>query len=166
MLDFPSWFSGFVDGEGYFAIGKQLTNGKYPSYKCAFGIELRDDDADILHEIRDYFNGIGGIHHRPERKRLDRNYKPSIVWRVSSIDDIMILVRHFDEYPLRAKKRIDYNIWRLAVMELRKTKHLRDYHFLGVLKKKMHLCKQYDGNPLEVPFPKPIPQLTLFSEGP
>lgn len=105
---FAGWFSGFVDGEGCFHVHKKTVNG-CETYDCQFSLSLRADDKPILEESRRQLGGIGSIADRPERK--DGGGKPQARWCVSSKADCQILREVLRAFPLRAKKRRDFELW-------------------------------------------------------
>ncbi len=102
---FGHWFAGFTDGEGCFSIDKIRI-----SYICKFTIALRVDDMPILEEIRARFQ-IGEVYHLKPRNQS----RAAAILRVARMDDVLKLVSILNRYPLRAKKRNDYIIWRDAV---------------------------------------------------
>ncbi len=108
---FGAWLSGFVDGEGCFhlALGK---GGCCLTLKAEIIIQLRVDDAHILGLIRSFWkcgrlNNV--VHLRGVRLTVSRIKQLS-----------RIVVPHFEHFPLFAKKRNDFVIWREAVMLLDK----------------------------------------------
>jgi hypothetical protein len=103
---FAHWLAGFVDGEGCFTIAYDP-----PGYSCWVSIQLRRDDEPVLQEIRDQ-TGVGAIRRRGSRG----SHNPQSTWAVASKKDCLLLVALFDKFPLRAKKRRDYLIWREAVI--------------------------------------------------
>lgn len=105
--EFGHWLAGFIDGEGCFRVHCEK-GGTY--YACHFTLKLRDDDRAILEEIVER-TGIG--HLKPDLVR--GTSKPAMVWVVQSKAECVKLVALLDQYPLRAKKRNDYAIWREAV---------------------------------------------------
>jgi len=111
-LNFESYISGFVDGEGYFCIREK----ELETFEAWFGIILREDDYEILEKIQKYFNcGIlgrkqglnkkDGIPRSPQARFEVRKYK----------DLYEKIIPHFEKYPLKAKKKRDYEIWKEAV---------------------------------------------------
>lgn len=100
---FGHWLSGFTDGEGSFFLhfGKAQVHVR-------FAIQLRADDADIIHSIKSFW-GCGYIHFR--HRKQDKS--PMVSFSVSSLSHhINIIVPHFERFPLRAKKAKDFVIWR------------------------------------------------------
>jgi hypothetical protein len=114
---FGHWFAGFVDGEGCFQIlGK---NGRgFVGYGCTFVISCRRDDIGTLQEIQRR-TGLGVVRliRATKSRKKSLNAKPECKWQVFRKAECAELVRIFDAYPLRAKKRRDYVIWREAVIE-------------------------------------------------
>lgn len=112
--DFGHWLSGFVDGEGSFVLtDKRSTVRKDPScnLRAIFQINMRADEEEIITTIKSYFQ-CGTISFKPAKG----NANPMIEFRVDATGDLKnIVVAHFDRYPLRAKKRRDFAIWRKAV---------------------------------------------------
>lgn len=111
---FGNWLAGFIDGEGCFSIG--INNYRRPSLR--FDISVRLDDAAILGEIHEQI-GIGKLIERPARYASMAAGKPQLVWRVQKREECWRLRQLLDKYPLRAKKKRDYAIWRLALEDMR-----------------------------------------------
>ena len=75
-----------------------------------FAIGLRADDAAVLDDLcREWGGGVYFVAGRDEAQ------KPKALWRVTGKADLLQLVAYFDRFPLRAKKRHDFAIWRRAV---------------------------------------------------
>ena len=111
---FGHWLSGFVDGEGSFILQTQQRPGGF-SCHASLRIELRDDDSDIINLIKDFWQ-VGNIYMRKGRKRLDTTTKPNVQYVVSGWETLnTVIVPHFTKYPLRAKKKRDFEIWKDAV---------------------------------------------------
>ena len=106
---FGNWLAGFIDGEGCFGMDANQDGRLY----CNFNILVRLDDAQIIREIHERL-GIGTVYTRRQRSIQG---KPQIVWKVRKLTDCQKLATVLDEYPLRAKKRRDYEIWRMALAE-------------------------------------------------
>jgi DNA modification methylase len=103
---FGYWLAGLIDGEGHFAI-KAHSRG---SHAPAFALKMRKDERGTLEVIRRHL-GVGTI--RDE----EREPHPTSSWVVQDKAGCQRLVDLLDKYPLRAKKRMDYALWREAVCE-------------------------------------------------
>lgn len=113
---FANWISGFTDGEGCFVLrmDAKAKASKIPIPAAHFAIALRSDDLAILEMIRSFF-GCGGI----SFKRNKRGFvgKSFAINRIADLHEIV--VPHFEEYPLLAKKRNDFLIWKSGVNLIR-----------------------------------------------
>ena len=109
-LDFSNYISGFVDGEGYFCLREK---GK--CFEAWFGIMLRQDDKAILKQIQKYFDcGILQKENRLKKDKISR--KPLVRYEIRKYKDLFEkVIPHFEKYPLQAKKKRDYAIWKEAV---------------------------------------------------
>src|SRR3989338_6271916 len=55
----PDYVVGLVDGEGYFSVSvsRDLSkNYKSLRVRIVFGVDLKEDDGQILNRLRDFFN--------------------------------------------------------------------------------------------------------------
>ena len=94
---FCAWLAGFADGESNFDIHRQVRNEK-EYYYCRFEITLREDDSAILELIK---KRIGGkVYYHSNKCRLELVAK----------SECMQLVSIFEQFPLQAKKKRDFNI--------------------------------------------------------
>ena len=119
----PEYVVGFVDGEGCFSVSLNKNDNRIPEVRLIFEIELREDDEPILQEIKELLN-CGNIY----KLKYDRYEKwhPHVKYKVSNFIDISTkIIPFFQEYPLQAKKRFQFEKF-CAVAELIKTKeHLK-----------------------------------------
>ena len=90
---------GFCDAEPCF----QLIISKNPKYtlgwsvKLVFYIHLHYKDVDILYQIQRFF-GVGSV----TINRDTANYQ------VVSLTDLLCIINHFNNFPLKTKKYIDF----------------------------------------------------------
>lgn len=146
-----SWFVGFVDGEGSFQILRKSGTFLRSSYRCDFTLRLRDDDRIILEEIQGML-GIGAIYDVPVYPSDIPNARPMSRFHVGALNGCVELVKIFERYPLRAKKKRDFSIWRSAVIELQKPIAYRNADLLEYYFNKIRHVRKYDKQPeLEKP---------------
>lgn len=106
ILQQDPWFlTGFADAEGSFMINvRKSPNSRIGwAVKLIFQIEIHKKDKDLLSLIQTQFQGIGTI-------SVARN---CLSFRVISINDITnIILPHFDNYPLKTLKCVDYLLFK------------------------------------------------------
>jgi hypothetical protein len=123
---FGDWLAGFVDGEGCFLINEGR-KGKYINRNARFCLTLRSDDSPILEFINNYL-GCGNCSRLADYRYeyTPKNRKSNSRFLVSNTDDLSNkLIKFFDEFPLRSKKRRDYRVWKKAVKLLNSIKNKR-----------------------------------------
>lgn len=106
------YMAGFVDGEGHFGLKHNLevkvSRKGQPAYwrwNLDFAISLSEEDRPILEAIRETL-GCGNIN--PQHGK-------TVQYRVYDFNDIcQKVIPFFEEYPLRAKKRKDFILWKEA----------------------------------------------------
>jgi hypothetical protein len=108
----PHYVTGFCDGEATFTYsrsGRQIA--------LYFGIKLAAADEPALHDLQAYFGGIGRIYDVNARVRPPRSgtITSTKYYRVTHRDELVVVVDHFERYPLRTKKRECYEVWRSMV---------------------------------------------------
>ena len=120
--DFGYWFSGFADGEACFNIQRQTPS----AYGLTFTICVRADDTDILETIMATLN-MGRISKNIQTFKREGNQKIETsrisYFVISKRQDLQRLVECFERFPLRARKKQDFDIWKLAVEEYQKRKY-------------------------------------------
>ena len=115
--DWCKWFVGFVDGEGSFIIKRN--RGQWAN--AEFRINMRADDKPILREIQEQLD-MGKLYKNSSRKN------PHCEFRVSHRKQAMHLVKIFDQFPLKSRKRNDYQVWRTFVILHQSRKVAMDLH--------------------------------------
>ncbi len=108
------YIAGFVDGEGCFALKfvrevkySRLGKPEYFYWDIEFVISLKQDDKNILERIRDSLEC--GLVSGP-------NKNGAVRYAVNKIDDLRDkILPFFEKYPLQAKKRSEFELWREAV---------------------------------------------------
>ena len=92
----PNYVSGFIDAEGCFHISiiKNSNLKLGVSVRAIFQISLHKKDKVLLERIRDFFD-VGRV-----AKRSD----DAVVYEVSSLNDLQIILKHLESYPLITDK--------------------------------------------------------------
>ena len=111
------WITGFVDGEGCFYVGIN----KHSEMKVGFQVlpELtvvqHKRDIQILYALRDYFEcGV-----------VRTNHGDRWAYRVRSITDLFeIIVPFFIKYPLKSKKRLDFEKFKHILKMMKEGDHM------------------------------------------
>lgn len=129
----PQYVVGFIDGEGsfYISLSRHNTVKRRLDIRAEFEMELRDDDREILERIR--FSLDCGRMYQLRYKRYD--WQPHAKLKIGSIREITgKLIPFLDKYPLQAKKRKVYRMFRKAAILISRKKHLTDKGFETILK--------------------------------
>lgn len=115
---FGAYLTGLADGEGCFTLNIQH-QARSSHYQAHFKLALRADDADILKLVQSFWGcGILGFNQQPDKKR---NSKPRFYYNVHKTTNLVdVVIPHFEKYPLLAKKRRHFDIWREAVLFMSK----------------------------------------------
>lgn len=123
MLLDPQYVVGFVDGEGCFSITVNKHSNRLPEVRLLFEIEVREDDEDILCQIQEVLQ-CGSIY-RLSYERYQK-WRPHVKYKVGNFHDITNkIIPFFQQNPLRAKKRYQFQKFcRVAEMMQRK-EHLK-----------------------------------------
>ena len=118
----PHYISGFVDGEGCFSISFNKNGERLPEVRLIFEIEVREDDEPILREIQEVL-GCGNIY-RLDYERYAK-WRPHVKLKVSNFGDIsQKIIPFFQKYPLKAKKRYDFEKFCEAAEIIKTKQHL------------------------------------------
>lgn len=144
----PWFLTGFSDGEASFIVYVQKSKNVKIGWVTwlAFEINIIDKDLSILKDIMSYF-GVGKIYHKSNG---------SCVYNVRSIEEISVIIAHFDKYPLLTQKQADFLLFK-AVFEIIKSKdHLTEKGFHRVLGLKASINKGLSPE-LKKAFPNIIP---------
>ena len=88
--------SGFIDAEGCFHISmvKNLNVRLGVSVRAVFQISLHRKDEVLLEKLKDFF-GVGRVATRSDG---------AVVYEVSSLNDLQIILKHLESYPLITDK--------------------------------------------------------------
>jgi len=94
----PWFWTGLIDAEGSFSIiiKRNIKRTLGWQVESKFQIGLDKNDISLLLQLQEYLGGIGAIYKYPTRNIV--NYS------VSSVKDMLILISHFEQYPLLTQK--------------------------------------------------------------
>jgi len=99
----PFFLTGFTDAEGSFTLHIR-SNDKYTSkWKVQYGftIGIHKKDIAILESIQ-LTLGVG---------KLFTMGKEGVQFRVESLENISVVIDHFNKYPLQTKKQLDFKLF-------------------------------------------------------
>ena len=126
-MEFQSYITGFVDGEGTFLISfsrREKLNTKI-EVRPGFSISQHKRNLEILERIQKYF-GVGAIRF----SKRDQNYR----YEVRSINDLMrVIIPHFDKYPLQTTKRKDFGIFKQICRLIYSKHHLNVDYLIKII---------------------------------
>jgi hypothetical protein len=121
-MDLASYITGFVDGEGCFCISSNKNGPRLPEVRLLFEIELREDDEEILHKIKEVL-GCGTIYHLNYERY--QKWRPHVKYKVSNFNDIYTkFIPFFKKYPLQAKKLASFEKFCQAAEIIKAKEHL------------------------------------------
>lgn len=111
-----NWISGFVDGEGCFHIALNKLSKMSLGYQVLpeFRLVQHSRDIEILKQIKDFLNmGV-----------LRKNHGDRSELRIRKLVELVRLIHFFEEYPLRTKKRKDFELFREVIVMMQRGEHL------------------------------------------
>ncbi len=112
----PWWYTGFIDGEGYFSVGiSKNKNTVGWQVKLEFGISIHEKDRVLLEQIQRYFSA-GNIFIHPTQKII--NYR--VLFK-----DLEKVIGHLDQYPLITQKKADFELFKQAYELVLNKQHLK-----------------------------------------
>ena len=77
---------------------------------------MHSRDEELLREIQAYFSGVGLI-----RKKGTRDI---CSYTVSSIKELLVILKHLDKYPLITQKLADYFLFKEVISIIERKEHL------------------------------------------
>ena len=147
----PHYVTGFTDGEGCFFVSIS-PNSKYKTnfrVKTTFQIGVHIKDIALLEKIKLFFN-VGHI----SRLALD-----SVQYRVSGINDLKVIINHFDEFSLLTYKQSDYLLFKEVVKLIEDGKHLTLEGLNRIASIKASLNSKELSDTFKLNFPDLVPAL-------
>jgi hypothetical protein len=144
----PWFLTGFADGEASFIIYIQKTDNTKLGWATwvAFEINVNDKDMSTLKDIKSYL-GIGKINQKSDG---------SCVYYIRGLNEISVLIDHFDKYPLITKKYADYLLFKSAYEIIKNKQHLTKDGFNKIITLKATTNKGLSPS-LKEAFPNIIP---------
>ncbi len=131
----PWYITGFCDGEAVFTYSR--AGGTFAIY---FAIKQREDNKQIIEDIREYFDFVGDIYTNKESNPDQKGgfSKAAAYYRVTRIGELKVIIDHFDNYPLQSKKKYEaYQVWRQMVIYKLDNYRNIDYNQLKALAEKL-----------------------------
>src|SRR3989344_4359281 len=146
------YVAGFIDGEGcFFLTYRKETkrtrpgNPTYFRWSAGFAMTLREDDVEILKQIRNTLE-CGNVYFLNSK---DKRVGKQAYLGIQNIDDAHNkILPFFKKFPLRAKKRYDFELWTKSLEIIyRKKKNrepysTRDHNLLKEIRTQMRTFKQ------------------------
>ena len=136
MASLDPWYvTGFCDGEAAFTYSR--SGG---TFCVSFSIKQRDDNRQIVDDIWEFFKYIGNIYNCKGLvpTKNGGNTKPSVIHKINRVSELLIIVDHFDRYPLQSKKKYEaYKVWREMVMYKSDNYRKVDYNVMRTLAEKL-----------------------------
>lgn len=119
--------------------------------QAEFKIELHVKDLHLLENIHKYFEGKGQILVKSDK----------CIFRVRSLKDLELVIRHFDNYPLITDKRADYILFKSVYLLMVAKEHLTLEGLLKILSLKASINlglpeKLKESFPNISPSPRPV----------
>jgi len=113
----PWFWTGLIDAEGSFSVIIDRKEGRKLGWRVEpkFQIGLHTRDTNLLLLLQNYLGGIGNIYVNSSRDLAN--------YIISSKKDLIILINHFDNYPLLSKKLADYILFKKVVKMIMNKDH-------------------------------------------
>ena len=127
----PDYVVGLVDGEGYFSVSvsRDLSkNYKSLRVRLVFGLDLKENDGQILYRLRDFFN-CGSLSQKVDNRPTFSN---QIRYQVRNYADIKTkIIPFFQKHPLLFEsKRMAFARFVDIAQRFEAKQHLTDQGFV------------------------------------
>lgn len=159
----PYFVTGFSDAEAsfYVRISKKEKMKVGWTVEPVFAIRLHHKDLNVLYLIQKFF-GVGKIYHHISIEEA--------TFRVSSINELDVIIRHFDMYPLLTQKLSDFLLFKKILEIIKLKEHLKLEGILKIanIKASMNTKTEVVDLPLtDVPITLPsLPLITISNINP
>ena len=146
----PYYITGFTDGEGCFFVGVSPDSKSKTGYrvKASFQVGLHLKDLALLEQIQLFF-GVG---------KISKMGAESVQFRVYALEDLKVIIHHFDKYPLLTNKQSDYLLFKEVVSLMQEGKHLtlEGLNKIVSIKAVLNNGELYDNLKLALPNIEPV----------
>lgn len=126
-MDFPSYISGFADGEGCFSVSFNYRAKLRTRIEVrpSFSISQKRFSLSALEKIREYFR-CGGVRYC----RNDGTYK----YEVRSLKDLLtVIIPHFRKYSLITAKFNDFSKFDLICQKMKQNLHFNAVELRNII---------------------------------
>ena len=120
-----NYIVGLTDGEGSFTIYLRPPKKKYGSknyrVECHYYIKLRDDDKNLLEQVKKFF-GVGRISFQRNNRP---NHHHAYRFEVTNLKELLkVVIPFFEKHKLVSKRRKDFELFKKIVKSVSKKEHL------------------------------------------
>ena len=119
-----------------------------------FAIRLHHKDLNILYLISNFF-GVGKVYHHVEVEEA--------TFRVGSLKELDVIIKHFDMYPLLTKKLSDFILFKKVLESIKLKEHLKKEGILKIANIKASMNTKLETDDLPNIVPVPLPSLALVT---
>lgn len=116
----PNFISGLVDAEGSFMISvRQRSQLKKDSWivQASLQIRMNSKDLALLVLVQRFFKGLGSLSHSKQTN--------TVTYSITKLSDfVKIVIPHFNSYPLRSAKSLDFQLWAQCIEIINNKQHL------------------------------------------
>ena len=112
----PWFITGFSDAESSFVISIYRDENSKLKWRvtASFSIHIHIKDIELLEKIQIFF-GVG---------KVRKNSHTTAIFRVDNIQELEVIISHFNKYPLISEKLSDFLIFKKCYSLILKKKHL------------------------------------------
>ena len=130
------FIAGLVSGEGSFFVSLQR-NTAYKTRTqvvCGFSIKVRADDRELIDLIGQALDLAGNV--------LESGSGTTVTFSVRKQRDLLErIIPFFDAYPLRGRKRENYELWKQVVHQVAAGAHLTPEGLGEIVEIKMRMSR-------------------------
>jgi hypothetical protein len=144
----PWFITGFSDAEASFMVLIYKNDNSKMKWRITlnFSIHIHIKDIELLKSIKDTL-GVG---------KVRKNSSTTVIFRVDNIQELQVIVDHFNKYPLIGVKVSDFILFKQCYDLIKQKQHLTQDGFEKILELKYNINKGLNDN-LMAAFPNIIP---------